>query len=264
MRCSRTRTTCRRSRRCSSRDAHRISYDAPIHTAADLDTVPLSPRAVNIKPCRVGDLRSLFEVYEAVEARGLITYGGGMGELSHGRDQIQLLASLFHADGPNDTAPKATTPTPRGRPSRQPAAREPRPDGLPPRRLTTPGRPGREAPGAGEVDGGGVGVPVHGRGAGGVDFAGGERVDDERGHARCNGALARDVRLPRLGAMSEAPSSRPARGRSSATRRTGGSRSCATTTRCTRRGRGSGRGGRARTCTSTTATRTASTCSRGS
>ena len=86
--------------------AHRISYDAPIHTAADLDTVPLSPRAVNIKPCRVGDLRSLFEVYEAVEARGLITYGGGMGELSQGRDQIQLLASLFHADGPNDTAPK--------------------------------------------------------------------------------------------------------------------------------------------------------------
>ena len=28
-----------------------------------------------------------------------------MGELDVGRDQIQLLASLFHADGPNDTAP---------------------------------------------------------------------------------------------------------------------------------------------------------------
>jgi L-alanine-DL-glutamate epimerase-like enolase superfamily enzyme len=84
---------------------HRISYDAPIHTAADLDTVPLTPRAVNIKPCRVGDLRSLFEVYDTVAARGMIVYGGGMGEVGVGRDQIQLLASLFHPDGPNDTAP---------------------------------------------------------------------------------------------------------------------------------------------------------------
>ena len=83
----------------------RISYDSPIHTAADLDTVPLAPRAVNIKPCRVGDLRSLFEVYEAVAARGMTVYGGGMGEIGVGRGQIQLLASLFHADGPNDTAP---------------------------------------------------------------------------------------------------------------------------------------------------------------
>ena len=28
-----------------------------------------------------------------------------MGELGVGRGQIQLLASLFHPDGPNDTAP---------------------------------------------------------------------------------------------------------------------------------------------------------------
>jgi hypothetical protein len=28
-----------------------------------------------------------------------------MGELDVGRGQIQLLASLFHPDGPNDTAP---------------------------------------------------------------------------------------------------------------------------------------------------------------
>jgi hypothetical protein len=83
----------------------RISYDAPIHTAADLDAVPLTPRAVNIKPCRVGDLRSLFELYDVVAERGLVVYGGGMGEIGVGRGQIQLLASLFHADGPNDTAP---------------------------------------------------------------------------------------------------------------------------------------------------------------
>ena len=86
-------------------EAHRISYDAPIHTVADIDTTPLTPRALNIKPCRVGDLRSLLDVYSACAARGLVTYGGGMGELDVGRGQIQLLASLFHPDGPNDVAP---------------------------------------------------------------------------------------------------------------------------------------------------------------
>jgi hypothetical protein len=86
-------------------EAHRISYDSPIHTAADIDATPLTPRAVNIKPCRVGDLRSLFELYDVCEARDLVVYGGGMGELDAGRGQIQLLASIFHPDGPNDVAP---------------------------------------------------------------------------------------------------------------------------------------------------------------
>jgi hypothetical protein len=86
-------------------EAQRISYDAPIQSVQDIDATPLTPRAVNIKPCRVGDLRSLFDVYAACEARSLITYGGGMGELDVARGQIQLLASLFHPDGPNDTAP---------------------------------------------------------------------------------------------------------------------------------------------------------------
>ena len=86
-------------------EAHRISYDAPIHSVEDIDATPLTPRALNIKPCRVGDLRSLLDVYAACEARGLVTYGGGMGELDVGRGQIQLLASLFHPNGPNDVAP---------------------------------------------------------------------------------------------------------------------------------------------------------------
>jgi hypothetical protein len=83
----------------------RLSYDAPIHSKEDLETLPLPPNALNIKPCRVGDLPTLFELYAECDARGLVMYGGGMGELSVGRGQIQLLASLFHPDGPNDTAP---------------------------------------------------------------------------------------------------------------------------------------------------------------
>jgi L-alanine-DL-glutamate epimerase-like enolase superfamily enzyme len=86
-------------------EAHRISYDAPIQSVEDIDATPLAPRALNIKPCRVGDIRSLLDLYAACEARGLTVYGGGMGELDVGRGQIQLLAALFHPDGPNDVAP---------------------------------------------------------------------------------------------------------------------------------------------------------------
>jgi L-alanine-DL-glutamate epimerase-like enolase superfamily enzyme len=112
-------------------ESHRIAYDAPIHSVQDLDAVPLRPRALNIKPCRVGDLRSLFDVYAACEERGLITYGGGMGELDVGRDQIQLLASLFHPGGPNDVAPSgynAETPAADLPPS--PLAANPAPTGF--------------------------------------------------------------------------------------------------------------------------------------
>ena len=114
-------------------EAHRISYDAPIYSVQDIDATPLPPRAVNIKPCRVGDLRSLFDVYAVCEARGLVTYGGGMGELDVGRGQIQLLASLFHPDGPNDVAPERLQRRHAGgRPAAQPAARRSRADGVPP------------------------------------------------------------------------------------------------------------------------------------
>jgi hypothetical protein len=112
-------------------EAHRISYDAPIQSVADLDATPFPPRAVNVKPCRVGDLRSLLDVYAACEARGLVTYGGGMGELDVGRGQIQLLASLFHPDGPNDVAPSgfnAETPAADLPPSPLPA--DPAPAGF--------------------------------------------------------------------------------------------------------------------------------------
>ena len=38
-------------------------------------------------------------------AAGVRMYGGGMGEIGVGRGQVQLLASLFHPDAPNDVAP---------------------------------------------------------------------------------------------------------------------------------------------------------------
>lgn len=85
--------------------AERVSYDAPIHTVADLDAVPIRARTFNVKPSRVGRLRDLFALYDACESRGFGMYGGGMGELGVARGQIQLLAAMFSPDGPNDIAP---------------------------------------------------------------------------------------------------------------------------------------------------------------
>jgi L-alanine-DL-glutamate epimerase-like enolase superfamily enzyme len=83
----------------------RLSFDAPIHSLADVDTLPLAPRWLNVKPSRFGTVARLLECIEACEARGISMYGGGQFELGPGRPQIQRLASLFYADGPNDVAP---------------------------------------------------------------------------------------------------------------------------------------------------------------
>jgi hypothetical protein len=89
--------------------AHRdhFSWDAPIHSVADIEALPYPPRMVNIKPSRLGPLRNLLEAFEYCAANGIGNYGGGQFELAVGRGQIQYLASLFHADAPNDVAPSA-------------------------------------------------------------------------------------------------------------------------------------------------------------
>jgi L-alanine-DL-glutamate epimerase-like enolase superfamily enzyme len=87
--------------------AARVSFDAPIATPGDVEAAAFGARIVNVKPSRIGGVRALLDVYAHCEARGVRMYGGGMGELGVGRGQIQLLASLFHPDGPNDVAPSA-------------------------------------------------------------------------------------------------------------------------------------------------------------
>jgi len=85
--------------------AGRVSYDAPIHSAADLSATPITPTIINVKPMRIGAIRPLLELYAHCEEQGIRMYGGGMGELGVARGQIELMASLFHADAPNDVAP---------------------------------------------------------------------------------------------------------------------------------------------------------------
>jgi hypothetical protein len=83
----------------------RITWDAPIHSIADIEALPFPPRMVNIKPSRVGGLEPLCATYDYCAAGAIGAYGGGQFELGPGRGQAQYLASLFHPDGPNDLAP---------------------------------------------------------------------------------------------------------------------------------------------------------------
>jgi hypothetical protein len=83
----------------------RITWDAPIHGVADIEVLPFPPRMVNVKPSRLGPLRSLFAAYEYCDEGGIGMYGGGQFELGPGRGHIQYLASIFHPDTPNDVAP---------------------------------------------------------------------------------------------------------------------------------------------------------------
>jgi L-alanine-DL-glutamate epimerase-like enolase superfamily enzyme len=95
--------------------ADRITWDAVIHSVADIEGLRWPPKTVNVKPSRFGSVERLFAAYDYCEASGIGAYGGGQFELGPGRGQIQLLAALFHPDTPNDVAPggyNATEPQP--------------------------------------------------------------------------------------------------------------------------------------------------------
>jgi hypothetical protein len=86
--------------------AARITWDAPIHSVADIENAPWPPRTINIKPSRFGSVHRLFDAYDYCSERDIAPYGGGQWELGPGRGHIQYLASLFHPDAANDVAPR--------------------------------------------------------------------------------------------------------------------------------------------------------------
>ncbi len=88
-----------------ARHRDRITWDAAIHEWSDVEALPFVPHCLNCKPSRFGSVKRLFDFYDGCKREGIALYGGGQFELGVGRDQIQLLASLFHADAPNDVAP---------------------------------------------------------------------------------------------------------------------------------------------------------------
>jgi hypothetical protein len=85
--------------------SEQVTWDAVVHSVADIEALPWPPRTVNVKPSRFGSLERLFATYDYCEERGIGAYGGGQFELSVGRGHIQYLAALFHPGTPNDVAP---------------------------------------------------------------------------------------------------------------------------------------------------------------
>ncbi len=83
----------------------RLSFDAPIHSVADVQALGVEPGWMNIKPSRFGTVARLLECIEYCDTNAIRMYGGGQFELGVGRHQIQRLASVFYPDGPNDVAP---------------------------------------------------------------------------------------------------------------------------------------------------------------
>ena len=105
----------------------RVTWDAPIHSVADVEALAFPPRVLNSKPSRFGRLRSCSPSTTTATRNGISLYGGGMFELGPGRGQIQYLASLFHPDGPNDVAPRAYN-DPEPRPGLPPSPLPPAPE----------------------------------------------------------------------------------------------------------------------------------------
>jgi L-alanine-DL-glutamate epimerase-like enolase superfamily enzyme len=83
----------------------RITWDAIVHSVADVEALPFRPRGLNMKPSRFGSLKGLLDAYDYCREREIEVYGGGQFELGPGRGQIQYLASLFSPAAPNDVAP---------------------------------------------------------------------------------------------------------------------------------------------------------------
>ena len=109
----------------------RITWDAPIHSVADVEALPFPPRVLNSKPSRFGTVRRLLDFYDHCRERGIGLYGGGQFELGPGRGQIQLLASLLHPEAPNDVAPTGfNTGGPRPGLPTSPLSLDPEPTGF--------------------------------------------------------------------------------------------------------------------------------------
>ena len=59
----------------------RVTWDAIIHSVADIEELIWTPWTVNVKPSRFGSVERLFAAYDYCEANEIGAYGGGQWEL---------------------------------------------------------------------------------------------------------------------------------------------------------------------------------------
>jgi hypothetical protein len=108
----------------------RITWDAPIHSVEDIESLRWPPKTVNVKPSRFGSIERLLAAYDYCEEHEIGAYGGGQWELGPGRGHIQLLAAHFHPETPNDVAPREFNLAPKTGLPKSPLRVEPRPTGF--------------------------------------------------------------------------------------------------------------------------------------
>jgi hypothetical protein len=83
----------------------RVTWDMPITGIESIESLPVEPSWLNMKPSRCGTVESVLETIAYCKQQGIDLYGGGQFELGVGRDHIQALASLCYPSAPNDVAP---------------------------------------------------------------------------------------------------------------------------------------------------------------
>ena len=54
----------------------RVTWDAPIHSIADIESLSFRPKVLNFKPSRFGTLESLFNAYDYCASQWIQIYGG--------------------------------------------------------------------------------------------------------------------------------------------------------------------------------------------
>ena len=86
----------------------RITWDANIHSIADIEGLPFAPRMVNIKPSRIGGCSCATPTTTA-RSIGSVPTAVAETELGPGRGQAHRRS--FHPDTPNDLAPSAYNQT---------------------------------------------------------------------------------------------------------------------------------------------------------
>ena len=90
----------------------RVSWDAPIHSVADILDRPWPPKLVNVKPSRLGSLRDLLAAYEHCEQHGIRMYGGGQFELGPGAAKSSTSRRCSTPTAQTTSPPAATTTPP--------------------------------------------------------------------------------------------------------------------------------------------------------
>jgi L-alanine-DL-glutamate epimerase-like enolase superfamily enzyme len=86
----------------------RLSLDAAIIRAADIERLPVRPAAINLKPARMGGVLEALRCAARCATAAIPIYFGGMFEVGIGRRQLWALAALLAPDASNDVAPIVT------------------------------------------------------------------------------------------------------------------------------------------------------------